>query len=123
VRILADENVPWPVVSALRAAGHDALAARDELRGADDHSVLERALAEDRLITFDKDFGELAYRFGLSAGSGIVLVRLSHTTPRRDNDRLLAALASRDDWAGHFSVIHDDRIRMRRLPAPTREGK
>ena len=34
----------------------------------------------------------------------------------------VAALATRDDWAGHFTVIEDRRIRMTALPPePRRE--
>lgn len=79
--------------------------------------MLEWAFEERRvLLTLDKDFGELAFRRGLPATSGIVLVRLAGDSPDLDNARALAALTSRDDWVGHFSVITDDRIRMRRLP-------
>ena len=67
-------------------------------------------------MTFDKDFGELACRVGLPASSGVVLFRLTGSSPEVDNSRALAALESRNDWAGCFSVVTDDRIRMRRLP-------
>jgi len=30
----------------------------------------------------------------------------------------LTALQEREDWAGHFSVIEDTRIRMTPLPTP-----
>ena len=33
-----------------------------------------------------------------------------------NNQRILEALESRSDWAGHFSVVTGDRIRMRPLP-------
>jgi hypothetical protein len=37
--------------------------------------------------------------------------------PDVDNGRILDAVESRTDWAGHFSVVTDDRIRMRPLLA------
>jgi hypothetical protein len=75
------------------------------------------AAREQRLIvTFDKDFGELAFRQGLAAPSGIVLFRLSGSSPEIDNARASSALESRDDWAGKLAVVEDDRIRMRPLP-------
>ena len=67
-------------------------------------------------MTFDKDFGELAVRMGLPASSGVVLLRLKGDNPETDNARALAALTSRDDWAGHFAVVTDDRVRLRALP-------
>jgi len=86
------------------------------MRGAEDREVLARAQHEERLvITFDKDFGELAYRFGLPAASGVF--RLSGTSPDVDNVRAVKALESGIDWAGNFAVVTDDRIRVRPLPA------
>jgi len=63
--------------------------------GSDDGQVLSQAAVEQRLIlTFDKDFGELAFRSRLPAGSGIdpvpLLGRISRavgvTTDGRDLD-------------------------------------
>jgi predicted nuclease of predicted toxin-antitoxin system len=118
MKILANENVPAPVVAALRQRAHDVLSVKDGMRGAPDREILARAQAEGRIVvTCDRDFGELAFRFGLPAGCGVVLLRLSGSNPLTDNTRVLAALDSRTDWAGHFAVVTDDRIRMRPLPA------
>jgi predicted nuclease of predicted toxin-antitoxin system len=117
MRILANENVPGAVVNALRERGHDVLFVKESMRGAGDQTVLAAAQAEERLVvTFDKDFGELAVRIGLPARSGVVLLRLRGPRPEIDNARAVAALTSRDDWSGHFAVVTDDRIRLRPLP-------
>jgi len=117
MRILANENFPGPLIRELRRLDHDVLAVKEAMRGATDLEVLERSRHEQRLVvTFDKDFGELAFRFGLSTRSGIILFRLSGSSPESDNARVLAAFASGIDWAGHFSVVTNDRIRVRPLP-------
>jgi predicted nuclease of predicted toxin-antitoxin system len=78
---------------------------------------LARAQAEQRLVVMhDKDFGELAFRVGLPAECGVILLRLAGDHPDVDNQRALQAIESRSDWAGHFSVVSEDRIRMRPLP-------
>lgn len=69
------------------------------------------------LIAFDKDFGELAFSAGLSASSGIILFRITAPSSAHVARAAVAALSSRIDWAGHFSVVEDDRIRMTPLPA------
>jgi len=116
MRFLANENVPGPVVTGLRERGHDVLAVKESLRGASDRVIVERAHADGRvLVTFDKDFGELAVRIGLAV-PGVVLLRLRGTNPDADNARVVAALTGREDWSGHFAVVTDDRIRFRRLP-------
>jgi predicted nuclease of predicted toxin-antitoxin system len=77
MRFLADENFPGDAVTALRAAGHDVLWIRADAPGIIDQDVLARSFEDARvLLTFDKDFGELAWRSGLPASCGIVLFRL-----------------------------------------------
>ena len=62
MNLLANENFPGPAVTALRNAGHDILWVRTEMPGTEDSEVLRRAQQDARvLITFDKDFGDLAY--------------------------------------------------------------
>jgi len=117
MHILADENFPGDAVTALRARGHDIVWVRSDAPGSSDPQVLAHAQAEDRiLVTFDKDFGELAFRSGLPASSGIVLFRISVPSSSYVAQGAVAALESRTDWAGHFAVIEDDRIRMIPLP-------
>jgi predicted nuclease of predicted toxin-antitoxin system len=117
MRIVADENVSATVIHELRERGHDVLSVKESMRSAPDRAVLQRAAEESRLIiTHDKDFGALAFRWGLPATSGVILFRLSGRAPDVDNERILNVLAQRVDWAAHFSVVTDDRIRVRGLP-------
>lgn len=118
--ILANENIPEEAVLLLRQRGHDVAWVRTDAPGSSDPEVLERARSESRvLITFDKDFGELAFRARLPASSGIVLFRISTPSSTHVARAAAAALDSRTDWSGHFAVVEDDRIRMTPLPAGT----
>jgi len=117
MRILANENFPFDAVKALRAEGHDVAWIREDARGSNDEKILTRAQQEGRvLITFDKDFGELAFRSKLQATSGVILFRISAPSSKYIAQVAVEALASREDWYGHFSVIEDHRIRMTELP-------
>jgi predicted nuclease of predicted toxin-antitoxin system len=117
MRFLAHENIPGDAVVALRDAGHDVEWIRTEAPGADDATVLARARGEQRvLLTFDKDFGELAWNQRLPADCGIVLFRMRVPPASRVGEALTAILSSRNDWSGHFAVVQSGRIRMRRLP-------
>lgn len=121
MRFVVNENIPGAVVRALRTAGHDVLAVKETMRGQDDRTVLARAQTESRIVvTQDKDFGELAYRYGLPADSGIVLFRLSGSDADADARRMIDVLTSRFDWAGHFAVASDDRVRMRSFAGASR---
>ena len=117
MRVIANENVTGTVVRKLRQQGHDVLSVKESMQGANDRSILQRAETEQRLvITQDKDFGELAYRYQLPASCGIVLFRLSGEDPSADNQRMFEVIEGRSDWTGRFSVVTDSRIRMRPLP-------
>ena len=83
MRILVNENMPGSVVAELRSRGHDVLAAKESMQGEDDAVILDRAQTEARLVVIqDKDFGELAFRSGLPAQSGIILFRLTGDDPQ-----------------------------------------
>ncbi|MGH8001185.1 MAG: DUF5615 family PIN-like protein [Brasilonema sp.] len=77
MRFLANENFPGDAVEALRNQGHDVTWIRTDAPGITDPEVLNRAQSDERiLLTFDKDFGELAFRSHLPATCGIILFRI-----------------------------------------------
>jgi predicted nuclease of predicted toxin-antitoxin system len=77
LRFLANENFPGAAVAALEAAGHDIVGVRMAAPGMSDPEVLAWAAREHRiLLTFDKDFGELAQRSALPLTCGVVLLCL-----------------------------------------------
>ena len=118
VRFLANENVSATVITSLRQIGHDVLSVKESMRSAADDVILARAQSDLRIaVTHDKDFGELAFHTGLPAECGVILIRLAGPDRDADNRRAIEAIESRTDWAGHFSVVTDDRIRMRPLPS------
>jgi predicted nuclease of predicted toxin-antitoxin system len=66
MRFLANENFPADAVTQLKAAGHDIVWVRTAAPGMKDEDVLAWAAREARIVlTFDKDFDELAWRAGL----------------------------------------------------------
>ncbi len=67
-------------------------------------------------MTFDKDFGDLAYRAGLRARSGVVLFRLPSVPPEVLSRFITDSLETQVDWKGHFCVVTELGIRMRPLP-------
>ncbi|MBO9681855.1 MAG: DUF5615 family PIN-like protein [Flavisolibacter sp.] len=55
----ADEGLDAPMVELLRNEGYTVIYAAEEMKGATDVEILEKAV----LITKDKDFGELVIRY------------------------------------------------------------
>jgi hypothetical protein len=120
MRFLTDENFPGAAVAAVGEAGHDVVWVGVAAPGASDADVLAWAAREGRIIlTFDKDFGELAKSSELPDPCGVVLFRIPLPRPGDIGRRLADLVASRDDWAGHFAVIEPGRVRLRVLVSPT----
>ena len=100
MRFLANENFPAEAVYALRNKGHDVAWIRTDSPGISDRKVLDRDQpdlfeTEDRiLLTFDKDFGELAFRLKLLSLSGIILFRISASSSAYIAQTALAAIES-----------------------------
>ena len=124
MRLLADENIPLASIQALRTEGHDVLAVSESMAGAGDREVLARAEAERRvLVTFDRDFGALAFRHAVSASTGIVLLRFVAATPV-EPAAVLADLFGNSGltFSGKFTVTDRERIRQRSLQGKAKGG-
>lgn len=118
MRLLADENVSLPSVRLLREAGVD-VASVSELRpGISDVDVLAWAAREMRItLTFDRDFGELVFRRGLSGLPGLIYCRFVPKSPTETGELLLSSWSEPGaGFEGHFTVIDRDYVRRRRLP-------
>ncbi len=114
MRLLADENLPKPIIEALRAEGHDVLWARTDLAGTGDVALLDRAEAEARIVlTLDKDFWQIAVqRRNPLEESGVVLFRVHPATPENLAPLARAFCEADTMWAGHISIITVDGIQM-----------
>lgn len=120
MRLLADESLNRLEVGMLRSHGHDLVWIEEETPGISDQAVLSRATSEERiLLTSDKGhFGRLIFRDKQKAPFGVILfrVRRANRSPSEITQIILNTLESRSNWAGHFSVVHDeDDIRPRPL--------
>ena len=118
MKFLADENFPRPALLALRQAGFDVLSIAETNAGALDDEVLNISVSSNRtLLTFDKDFGELAFRWGMPAQCGVILFRVTPKSPEEITVFILAVMKSQPVWRGYFSVVTRERLRMRPLPS------
>jgi predicted nuclease of predicted toxin-antitoxin system len=116
-RFLANENVPLEAIEAARQAGHDIESIREIASAASDDAVLALALADSRvLVTFDRDFGDLVIRRGRLASHGVILLRPALRSPGYLARFLLGVLSQPTNWAGHFAVAQEGRLRLTPLP-------
>lgn len=118
MKILADEGVDRQIVESLRQAGHDVVYVAELDPGIPDEDVLETANDERRkLLTADKDFGELVYRRRLLT-NGVILARLSGLMPESKAKTLVRAIEeyANDLSPEAFAVVSPGTIRIRKSP-------
>lgn len=114
MRILADENLPRPIVEVLRKRGHDVVWARMDCPGLKDRALLERAEADERVVfTLDKDFWQLALqRPNPSRRCGVVLFRALPATVKNVERLVESMLRTEHSWIGHVSIVTANGIEM-----------
>lgn len=117
MRWIADECISAKLVAALRADGHDVVYIAESLPSAKDRSVLDLAIAENRLLlTEDRDFGELIFAQSLTQAPGVVFMRIPDERAHLAWPRLKALIARfGDDLASRYIVVEEARFRVRLL--------
>lgn len=116
-KFLANENVPGNAIVAARQAGIDLAWIKELAAGAPDEDVLALSFAQQRvLVTFDKDFGELAFRRGNDAASGVILLRPRLRSPQFLVQFVVTVLNQPIEWEAHFAVARESSIRVVPLP-------
>ena len=90
---------------------------RDLSPGIGDEAFLTLSQAEGRvLLTFDKDFGEMAFEQEKMATPGIILLRPRLRSPEYVAQFTVALLTQSIDWTSNFSVAQEGRLRVVPLP-------
>lgn len=117
MKLLADENFPAPVSTILRQRDNHVLSIAEFMPGATDHQVLDAAVSSGRLLlTLDRDFGDLIFHQHRPRPAGVILFRLTGSTPAQDNRRMTAVLEHVEEFVGAFTTVTDTLIRSRPLP-------
>ena len=116
MRLLADECCDPRLVATLRGAGYDVLRVLEGDCDVDDEAILALCQALDRiLITEDKDFGELAIRYGKPL-PGLILLRFTPAHRHRKANVLSTLLADHGArLVGRCAVVDERRVRFRPL--------
>lgn len=116
MRFLADENVPLQVCELLAKRDIDIVSVSEASPGASDQEIILLAKKEQRaIITFDKDFGEWAFKAKVKT-TAIILLRVSPRSPEFISDKIKALLSDTSiPLEKHFTVVEETRVRTRKL--------
>ncbi|MFZ3166145.1 MAG: DUF5615 family PIN-like protein [Candidatus Methanoperedens sp.] len=113
MRFLVDECTGPAVAQWLRLQNHDVVSVFDEIRGADDRNVIQKAYEQNRiLITNDKDFGELVFR-EKKPHKGVILLRLEDEQPANKIVVLQRLIEKYEkSLRGNFIVVTETTVRI-----------
>ncbi len=118
MEFLANENIPWPTISLLREAGYTVRSVFAEMRGATDEKIISVAASENLVIlTFDRDYGELLFKYKMEPPPAVVYFRFKGTHPLQAGEICISLLQMTEIQVENmFTVINENAIiRQRKL--------
>jgi len=113
---LANENIPLASVRKLRLYGYDVESISENFPGISDFDVLKLASDTNRIIlTFDRDYGKLVFKYRAFSIPGVVLFRFVPKYPEECADILIKILNSGIKVEEMFTVVDRLKIRQRKI--------
>lgn len=116
MKFLADENVPQQSIRLLRQSGFDVKSVGVEFSGVTDKDVLNLAIEEKRtILTFDRDYGELIFKYGYKPDQGVIYYRIFGFKPEEPARLLIKILNVQDlEFKRRITVIESETNRQRK---------
>ena len=115
MKLLANENFPLDSVKYLSSKGFDIKSIGIDHMGISDKEVMNIAINENRLIlTFDRDYGELIFKYLYQPDMGVIFLRLDKYEPDEPG-KIIEGLLSNPDFNTNrkLTVLSNDGIRQR----------
>ncbi len=117
MKFLADENFPITSVKILRKFKWNVEYIGETFKGGKDIFILEKAVKENLIIlTLDRDYGELIFKFKFRPPPAVVYFRLDFVMPE-DPAILLIQKVNKENLllVPFFTVIENHSTRQRKL--------
>ncbi len=112
--ILADENIPFNIIQALRQRGIDVYSIYENDRGITDEAIIKISKNPPRLIlTEDKDFGEWVFAHGIKSIS-VIFLRYLYSEEAEITEILGDLMEKKGgELFGMFITVTTDKVRYR----------
>ena len=112
---LANENFPRPSTTILRENGFFVKSIQEDFPGISDEEVIKIALELNLIIlTFDRDYGELIFKYSKDNPPAVVFFREKGTSPEFAALSRINVLSNPDiTLSNAFTVIENKNIRQR----------
>jgi predicted nuclease of predicted toxin-antitoxin system len=113
--LIADENIPVPIIEKLRFSNFDVVSIFEDYRGFSDKKIIELAKNPPKIIlTEDKDFGDLVFAYNQKVVS-VILLRYHFSEMELITDILINYLTTSTILPNNFIVITTKNIRIRQI--------
>jgi len=114
LNLYLDQMLPLDVAQALRNEGHDVMRASEIGQArADDYEILQKAIAENRiLVTLDEHFGDWVI-LPLSKHPGVIRLKINPTTSKNAINLLIPFLRlhSLEQFRNHLVILSPKRTK------------
>lgn len=116
MKLLANENFPIKSILYLKRNGFDIISIGTDNPSIQDHAVMTIAIKEQRtILTFDRDYGELIFKYNYKPQRGVIYLRLDEYEADEPG-KIIEELINRKefDFDNALTVLDKNGIRQRR---------
>jgi predicted nuclease of predicted toxin-antitoxin system len=115
MNFLANENFPKPSIILLRTHQHFVVSISEDFPSISDEEVIKIAVEQNLIIlTFDKDYGELIFRYKHPIPPSVVYFKSKGISPASAATELIKQIDNKMELLNHFTIIDDKNIRQRK---------
>src|SRR5665647_984817 len=116
MKLLANENFPYKNIYYLRARGYDVLSIGIDNPRIKDSEIMTIAINEVRtILTFDRDYGELIFRYDYKPEKGVIYLRLEEYEPQEPGLLIESIINNKEiDLTRALTVVDKNGIRQRK---------
>ncbi len=116
MKLLANENFPLRSVLYLQSKGYDITSIGTDNPSIQDHVVMAIAMREERtILTFDRDYGELIFKYNYKPKADVIYLRLNEYEADEPG-KFVEELISKEeyDFSSALTVADKNGIRQRK---------
>ena len=116
MKLLANENFPIKSILYLRSKGFNISSIGTDNPSIQDHAVMTIAIREERtILTFDRDYGELIFKYNYRPTKGVIYLRLD-AYKADEPGKIIEDLINKNefDFDNSLTVLDKSGIRQRK---------
>lgn len=116
-QIPGKRKLPMATIFRLRKEGFDVSSISLDSPSITDAEVIQIATSENRtIITFDRDYGELIFKYNFQPVAGVIYLRMQNYQPEKPAELLLKLFNTPNlKFAGFFTVVDEKSVRQRKI--------